>query len=111
MWGLVCLSFIIFQSYWAIVGTFVIYGIHRGSIKPIQKTFVAEITPAKFTASTLGAFQMVLGLCAFPASFLAGILWDKVSKFAPFYFALSMTVIAIFLLMFVKETKEVKVEV
>jgi len=111
MWGLVCLSFILFHSYWAIVGAFVIYGIHRGSIKPIQKTLVAEITPARFTASTLGAFQMVLGLCAFPASFLAGILWDKVGKSAPFYFALGMTVVAIILLMFVKETKEVEVKV
>jgi MFS family permease len=111
LWGIVCLSFIMFQSYWAIIGTFVIYGIHRGSIKPIQKTLVAEITPARFTASTLGAFQMVLGICAFPASFIAGILWDKVGRFAPFYFALGMTVVAIILLMFVKETKEVKVEV
>jgi len=105
MWGLTCLSFIFFQSYWAIIGAFFVYGIHRGSIKPIQKTFVAEITPAKFTASTLGAFQMVLGICAFPASFIAGILWDKIGAFAPFYFALGMTVIAIFLLMFVKESK------
>ena len=103
LWGLTCLSFILTQSYWAIMATFVVYGIHRGSIKPIQKTLVAEITPSRFTASTLGAFQMVLGLCAFPASFIAGILWDKINAFAPFYFALGMTVIAIFLLMFVKE--------
>jgi len=105
MWGLTCLSFIFFQSYWAIMATFVIYGIHRGSIKPIQKTLVAEITPARFTASTLGAFQMVLGICAFPASFIAGILWDKIGVFAPFYFALGMTIVAIFLLFFVKETR------
>ena len=103
LWALVCLSFILWQSYWTILITFAIYGIHKGALKPVQKTFVAELAPKRFRASTLGAYQMVLGFCALPASFVAGLLWDKINFFAPFIFSLILTAIAIFLLIFVKE--------
>jgi MFS family permease len=57
-------------------------------------------------ASALGFSQMIFGLVALPASFLAGLLWDFFGPFAPFYLSLSLTVVAIILLSFVKENKE-----
>ena len=83
-WGLVCLSFIFLRSHLAIILTFVLYGLHRGALEPVQKTFVSELSPIKYRASSLGGFQMVVGLCALPASLIAGILWDKISIFMPF---------------------------
>jgi MFS family permease len=102
-WGLVCLSFIFTQTYLAIILTFVLYGLHKGALDPVQKTFVSEIAPTEYRASSLGGFQMVVGLCALPASLIAGILWDKISKFMPFYFSLGLTVLSIIMLIFVKE--------
>ncbi|MFH1774828.1 MAG: MFS transporter [Methanobacteriota archaeon] len=102
-WGLVCLSFIFLQSYLAIILTFVLYGLHRGALEPVQKTFVSELAPMEYRASCLGGFQMVIGLCALPASLIAGILWDKINIFMPFYFSLSLTILSIILLIFVKE--------
>jgi MFS family permease len=104
LWGLVSVIFIVFHNYIAILIAFVIYGMHKGAIKPIQKTFVSELAVKKFRASTLGAYQMVIGLMALPASLIAGLLWDKINFFAPFIFSLTLTVIALFLLMFVKES-------
>ncbi len=104
-WGLVCLSFIFLQSRLAIILTFVLYGLHRGALEPIQKTFVSELSPAKYRASSLGGFQMVIGLCALPASLIAGILWDKISMFTPLYFSLTLTTLSIIMLTFVKENK------
>jgi len=102
-WGLVCLSFIFLRSHLAIILTFVLYGLHKGSLEPVQKTFVSELSPTKYKASGLGGFQMVVGLCALPASLIAGILWDEVSIFMPLYFSLSLTVISLAMLIFVKE--------
>ena len=86
LWALVCLSFIFVHNYFSIIMTFVLYGLHKGALDPVQRTLVAELAPEQYRASSLGGFQMVVGLCAFPASLIAGILWDRVDIVAPFYF-------------------------
>jgi len=103
LWGLVSLCFIFVQSHLAILLTFVLYGLHRGALEPVQKTFVSELAPAEYRASTLGGFQVVVGLCALPSSLIAGLLWDQIDVFAPFYFSLILTVLSIAMLILVKE--------
>lgn len=102
-WGLVSLSFIFIQNYYAIILTFVLYGLHKGSLEAVQKAFVSELAPIEYRASSLGAFQMVTGLCALPSSLLAGMLWDRISMVTPFYFSLGLTIFSIILLLFVRE--------
>jgi len=101
-WGLVCMCFIFIQSYLAIILTFVLYGLHKGALEPVQRTFVSELAPTAYRASGLGGFQMITGLCALPASLIAGILWDKISIFMPFYFSLGLTFLSIIMLTFVR---------
>lgn len=102
LWGLVCFLFIFFRHSWSIILTFALYGLHKGALEPVQKTFVSELAPKKFRASSLGAFQMIVGLCALPSSLIAGLLWDKINMFVPFYFSLGMTALAVILLIFVR---------
>ncbi len=102
-WGLVSLFFIFARSYASIIFTFFIYGLHKGALGPVQKTFVSELAPKNYRASCLGGFQMVVGLCAFPSSLIAGLLWDQVDVIAPFCLSLSLTIMSIILLFFVKE--------
>jgi MFS family permease len=103
-WAAVCLIFIFLQSYWLILFTFVLYGLHRAALEPVQKTLVSELAPLEYRASGLGGYQMVIGLCALPASLLAGVLWDSISIETPFYLSLGLTVISsLLLLFFVKE--------
>lgn len=102
-WGLTCLSFILFQSYIAIIFSFILYGIHKGSIEPSQKTLVSALAPKGYRASSLGGFQMVVGLSALPSSLLAGILWDKIGLFTPFYFSVGLTALSSLILLFVKQ--------
>ena len=104
-WGMVCLSFILFHASWAIAVTFVLYGLHRGALDTVQKTFVAELCPEAYRASSLGGFQMVIGLCALPASLIAGLLWDKLGILSPFYFSLGLTILSSLLLIFVEEKR------
>lgn len=86
-----------------VVLLFVLYGVHLGAIQPVQKTFVSELSPKERRSTILGAFQMIIGLCALPASVVAGLLWVKFGILAPFYFSLAMTGITVALMLFVKE--------
>lgn len=108
LWGLVCLGFIFIHSYLAILLIFVLYGMHRAGMETVQKAFVCEIAPAEYRASSLGGFQMVIGLCALPASLIAGILWDNINIATPLYFSIGLTVVSAILLFLVKEEKTKK---
>lgn len=107
LWGLVLLSFIFIRSYLTIVLSFVLYGLHKAAYEPVQRTFVAELAPSGLKASALGGFQMVIGLCSLPASFFAGLLWDKVGVSAPFYFSLTLTALSIIALAFIPLEKSI----
>jgi MFS family permease len=102
-WGGICMIFIFVQAYWAILLTFVLYGLHRAAIEPVQRTLVSEIAPVQFRASSLGTFQLVIGLFALPASLTAGLLWDTVGPAVPFMLSLVLTIVSGVLLLFVKE--------
>jgi len=102
-WGCTTLLLIASQHVGVIILAFVSYGLHGAALEPVQKTFVAELAPERFRASILGGFQMVIGLCALPASLFAGFLWDQFGRNMPLYFSLCMTVIASLLLLFVRE--------
>lgn len=105
LWGLVCLSVIVFPKQ-SIILVFVLFGLHKGALEPVQKAFAAELAPAAFRASSLGGLQMVIGLCAFPSSFIAGSLWDKIGIAVPFYFSLGLTIAAVVMLLFVRENRK-----
>lgn len=103
LWGLVCLAMICAESAWMVVAAFVLFGLHQAGIDTVQKAFVAELGPAEYRASTLGGFQMVIGLCALPASVAAGLLWDLIGMQAPFILSLALTAISATMLIFVRE--------
>ncbi len=102
-WIAVCLILISRPDRLMIILVFLLYGAHKGALEPVQRSFVCELAPLKFRASCLGGFQMITGLCALPASFLAGILWTTLGMFAPFYFSLTLTVLAGVMLTFVRK--------
>ncbi len=105
LWGLVCLSFVFVEGYAVVVLTFVLYGLHKGALDPVQRTFVSELAVKEYRASSLGSFQMVIGLCALPSSLIAGLLWERVGISAPFYFSLCLTLLSLCMLAFVKEKR------
>jgi MFS family permease len=105
LWLLICLLFMVAAGKWGIFFIFAMYGVQKGALDPVQKTLVAELAPVELRASTLGAFQMVQGLIALPASLIAGMLWDQVNPVAPFYFSAGLSVVAMTLLYFLQENR------
>lgn len=104
-WAGVCLGVVSGRSPAMTILTFVLYGIHKAALDPVQRTLVAELAPDELRASFLGGFQMIIGLCAFPASLAAGFLWEKFGASAPFFFSLGLTAVSILLMFSVKEKK------
>lgn len=104
LFGLMCLGFIYVESFEGVVLLFILYGLHRGAADPVQRAFVSELSPTEYRASILGGFQLIVGLCALPASIIAGILWETLEKSAPFLFSLLLTIMAIIMMVFVKES-------
>jgi MFS family permease len=105
-WAIVLAFFIFAPTIIGIILAFVFYGLHKGALDPVQKTLVAELAPTDYVASTLGAFQMVIGLVALPASVVAGLLWDSFNPFIPFCFSLGLTIISGIMLVFVREKSQ-----
>jgi MFS family permease len=105
VWTAVCIAFLTVRTPAFMPLVFVLYGAHKAALEPVQKTLVCDLSPSVFRASCLGGFQMVIGLCALPASLAAGWLWEHAGRFSPFILSLGLTAAAFLLLLFVKETE------
>lgn len=103
LWAVICASFILSTAPVVVFAVFILYGLHKAALETVQKTYTSELCPECFRATGLGVFQMAIGICALPASLIAGFLWDKINMQAPFYLSLALSLIACFMLLFVKE--------
>ena len=68
-----------------------------GLTEGIQKAFLATIIPPDFKATAFGVYATAIGLVALPASLIGGLLWDRVSPAATFYFGASTAALSTFL--------------
>lgn len=103
LWAVICGSLILSINKSVIVAVFVLYGLHKAALETVQKTYTSELCPECFRATGLGVFQMAIGICALPASLIAGVLWDKINMQAPFYLSLLLSLMACVMLYFVRE--------
>jgi MFS family permease len=103
LWAAICVSFILSTNAIVVVAVFILYGLHKAALDTVQKTYTSELCPDCFRATGLGVFQMAIGICALPASLIAGLLWEKINMQAPFYLSLALSLIACFMLIVVKE--------
>ncbi len=106
LWGLVCITAIWLHPAWSAILIFLLFGAHKAALEPSQRAIVADLAPAHLRGSILGGFSMIVGLCALPASLLAGVLWDRLTPGTPFLASLGLTLITIVLLSFVHEPRE-----
>jgi MFS family permease len=102
-WAAICLGIVMKSGPVYVIFAFALFGLHKAALDPVQKTLTCELAPPAFRASCLGGFQMIVGLCALPASFIAGLLWEKIGPVAPFALSLGLTAVSSLLLLFVKE--------
>lgn len=85
-YGVVYLGFAITSDPRLLWGLFGLYGIYIGMTEGVEKALVTDIAPENLRATMIGLHATLVGIGLFPASFLAGILWNQFGPAATFYF-------------------------
>ncbi|MGH7694216.1 MAG: MFS transporter [Gemmatimonadaceae bacterium] len=77
VYAIVYLAFARASTAWHVWALFLAYGLYFGLTEGVEKAFVADLVPERLRGSAYGWFNFTLGLAAFPASLIFGVLWDK----------------------------------
>jgi len=93
-YGLVYLGFAFNRSPAASWILFAVYGIYSAFTDGVEKAFISDIAPRQIRATAIGMHATLVGIGLFPASLLAGLLWNHFGMDAPFYFGGIMGVAA-----------------
>lgn len=56
---------------------FILYGLYYAATDGIQKAYVADLVQKEQRGTAMGTFNAFTGLAAFPASMIAGFLWQS----------------------------------
>jgi len=102
-YGLVYLGFAISGTGWQIWTLFGFYGIYYAATEGSAKALIADLVPAERRGTAYGLYNAAIGLTAFPASAIAGVLWQGAFGWkgfgpaAPFYFGAVLALLAGFL--------------
>jgi MFS family permease len=75
-------------------GLFGLYGLYMGITEGVEKALVADLTPVSLRATGIGLHATLVGIGLFPASLLAGQLWEHAGAAAVFYFGGAMGLVA-----------------
>lgn len=115
-YGLIYLGFALADAGWQVFGLYVLYGLYYGLTEGSSKALVADLILPEQRGTAYGLYNAAVGLAAFPASLLAGILWQGVGSFngfgarAPFLFGSVLAITAAILLSFLATSSRGKIE-
>jgi MFS family permease len=106
----IAFMFLIITSAWVflvfnalmIIPMFIFFGLMNGALDPVQTSFVADLVEEERRASIIGAFQMAVGISAFPAGLVIGYLWDVYTPVAAFQYSIILSFFALLLLVLVR---------
>jgi MFS family permease len=96
--ALVYLGFALVRRVAWIWPLFVAYGLYYTLTGGAQRAFAADLAHPDRRATEIGAFHMLVGVLALPASIVAGQLYDHVSPAAPFLLGAATAALAAALL-------------
>ncbi|MCU0507708.1 MAG: MFS transporter [Anaerolineae bacterium] len=76
VYALIYLGFGLAQTAWQVWAFYALYGLYYGLAYGTAKALVADIVPAAVRGTAYGTYNAVLGILDFPASVIAGVLWQ-----------------------------------
>jgi MFS family permease len=98
------LGFAVAGAGWQVWVLYALYGVYYGLAYGTSKAMVADLVPVELRGTAYGTYNATLGLLDFPASFIAGLLWqgmgswDGLGPSAPFLFGAALALIAALLM-------------
>lgn len=106
VYSLLYLGFALAGAAWHIWLLYALYGIYYGAAEGTARAFVADIVPSERRGTAYGVYNAAVGLAAFPASVIAGLLWQGAGAWpgfgprAPFLFGAALALTAVLLFVF-----------
>lgn len=94
IYALVYFGFAFANTAWHIWGLFIVYGLFYGLTEGTEKALVADLVPNELRGTAYGLFNFAVGVAAFPASFLMGIIWQAFGVIPAFLFGASLAFVA-----------------
>ncbi len=112
LFSITTLGFAFFDSMFAFVILFALYGIVFAIIDGNQRAFVSDLATKELRATALGTYHTTVGLLTLPSSLIAGFLW-QISPTATFVFGsivslVSVVLFAIFIRYFKRSKMRIK---
>lgn len=100
----VYLGFGLAQTAWQLWVLYGLYGLHYGLAYSTARAMIADLVPEALRGTAYGTYSAVLGVLDFPASVIAGVLWQGIGAWAgfgapaPFLFGGGLALLAALLL-------------
>ena len=101
LFALTSFGFAYFHSLVSFILLFAFYGICSAIINSNQRAYISDLSSDKLRATALGTFHTMTGLAAFPASLIAGILWQVNPSFT-FVYGSIMSISSVLLFIFLE---------
>jgi len=96
-WGIYALAYLgaaLAPSAAAMAAVYAVYGVYYGVAYGTTRALVADLVPEAVRGTAYGAYATVVGAMAFPASYVAGLLWEAWGPAAPFFFSAAVAALA-----------------
>lgn len=102
VYALIYFGFALARAGWQVWALYGVYGVYYGLSYGTAKAMIADIVPEQVRGTAYGTYNAVLGILDFPASLIAGLLWDGLPAIgfhgfgapAPFFFGGALALVA-----------------
>ncbi|HET8676087.1 MAG TPA: MFS transporter [Blastocatellia bacterium] len=83
---------------WMVWPLFAAYGLFPALTDGVAKALAVDTSGRAGRATAIGVYSAVIGITQIAASFIGGVLWDKIAPSATFYFGAVLAAVAVLLL-------------
>jgi MFS family permease len=94
VYALVYAGFGLASEHWHAWALFAVYGVYFGLTEGVEKALVADFAPLHLRGSSFGLYHLIVGLGAFPASLLFGLVWQQFGPAAAFGMGAALALVA-----------------
>jgi MFS family permease len=92
-------GFALASDAWVMWPLFALYGVFPALTDGVAKALAVDTAGEAGRATAIGVYSTVLGVTQVAASYIGGLLWEKVDSTATFYFGGALALVAALLLM------------
>ncbi|MEM7368391.1 MAG: MFS transporter [Bacteroidota bacterium] len=95
VYALIYLGFAVADQSWHIWTLFGMYGIYYGLSNGVYRAYISDLIPHQQLGSAYGVYTSGIGIVLFPASLMAGVIWDAYGSYWTFVISASLAIMAL----------------